>query len=126
VTATPGELEIKVQSAESAIALNPYRNPSYPERDHFAEREQLAAVLRSCEERLGAALRKLEATEHDARRAELALIFHQMQGARDQIAEAVRRIPLEAGGLYREDKERFGQGVAAFERTWKRWEQGGA
>ena len=34
-------------------------------------------------------------------------LYHQMQGARDQVAEAVRRLPLEVGGLYHEDHERF-------------------
>ncbi len=49
-------------------------------------------------------------------------MFHQLQGARDQVAEGVRRLPLEAGELYHEDKERFEQAVAAFDRVWPKWE----
>jgi hypothetical protein len=48
--------------------------------------------------------------------------FHQLQGARDQIAEGVRRLPLEAGELYHEDKERYHQALAAFNRVWQKWE----
>jgi hypothetical protein len=46
-------------------------------------------------------------------------------GARDQVAESVRRIPLETGDLYHEDKERFEQALAAFDRVLKRWAQVG-
>ncbi|HZW31379.1 MAG TPA: hypothetical protein VFF52_11765 [Isosphaeraceae bacterium] len=60
------------------------------------------------------------------RRAGIERIYHQLLGARDQVAEAVRRLPLETGSLYEEDKERFEEGVQAFERAWRRWEAGGA
>ena len=123
MTTTPDKLETGGKAAESAAAVNPYHNPSYPQRTHFAEHEQLAAVLRSCEERLGSAFAKLESVGSEARQPALARLYHQMQGARDQVAEMARRIPLETGELYREDKERLAQAVAAFERTWKRWEQ---
>jgi hypothetical protein len=48
-----------------------------------------------------------------------------MLGARDQIAEGVRRLPLETGALYDEDHERYKEAVAAFERVYRRWEGGG-
>jgi len=48
-----------------------------------------------------------------------------MLGARDQVAESVRRIPLETGGLYHEDKERFEQALAAFDRVLQRWVKAG-
>jgi hypothetical protein len=53
-------------------------------------------------------------------------LYSQMQGARDQVAEAVRRLPMEVGGLYHEDHERLEQAKAAIERTWRRWEKAGA
>ena len=56
---------------------------------------------------------------------ELVRLYLQMLGARDQLAEAARRMPLETGDLYDEDKERFEQAVAALERVWQRWEKAG-
>jgi hypothetical protein len=45
-----------------------------------------------------------------------------MLGACDQIAEAGRRLPLETGVLYEEDKERFAEAIQAFDRAWRRWD----
>ena len=45
-----------------------------------------------------------------------------MLGARDQVAETVRRLPLETGALYDEDKERYEDALAAFDRVYRRWE----
>jgi hypothetical protein len=50
-------------------------------------------------------------------------LYHQLLGARDQIAECARRMPLETGELYQEDKERFAQATGALERVWQRWEK---
>jgi hypothetical protein len=55
-------------------------------------------------------------------RADFEPIDHPMRGARDQVAEALRRLPLEAGTLYAEDKERFEQAVQDFDRVWRQWE----
>ena len=44
-----------------------------------------------------------------------------MLGARDQIAEAVRRLPMEVGGLYEEDRHRLDEAVAALERLSRTW-----
>ena len=60
-----------------------------------------------------------------ARRAGLERLYFQMLGARDQVAEAVRRLPLETGDLYDEDKERYEEAVAAFERVCSSWEKAG-
>jgi hypothetical protein len=106
-------------------ALDPFKNPSYPQRTHLLEREALEASLRSCEERLRTVQPKLAALGSDPRRGEFERTYHQMLGARDQIAETVRRLPLETGELYDEDKERFAQAVQAFDRVWRRWEGAG-
>jgi hypothetical protein len=101
----------------------PFRNPSYPVRDHFAERTKLEEALRIAEERLQAAQRRLEAGGDPARNSDGLRLYHQMLGVRDQIAECARRIPLETGALYEEDHERFKQAMDALERVWQRWEQ---
>ena len=121
VTSSSSKLERACESAGGSDTNDLVHNPSYPARDHFSERTQLEQTLRSSEERLGSALQKLISLGNDPRQPVLTRLFHQMQGARDQIAETVRRLPLETGDLYHEDEERFAQAVAAFERTWMRW-----
>ncbi len=101
--------------------LNPFQNPSYPKRVHVLERAQLEQSLRSCDERMSPVLRKLNALGNHADRSTYERLYHQLLGARDQVAEAVRRLPLETGGLYHEDKERYEQALAAFDRILKRW-----
>jgi hypothetical protein len=81
--------------------------------------------LRTCEERLLAARQKLDSLGHSPDRDGLERLYVQLLGARDQVAEAVRRLPLETGALYDEDRERYEEAVAAFERTYRRWESGG-
>jgi hypothetical protein len=99
----------------------PFRNPSYPVRDHFAERAKFEEALRNSEERVDAARRKLEARGTNVGNAEAVRLYHQLLGVRDQIAECARRMPLETGSLYREDAERFNQAVSALDRVWLRW-----
>jgi hypothetical protein len=53
-------------------------------------------------------------------------LFAQMLGARDQIADAARRLPMEVGDLYEEDHHRLNEAVAALERTFARWNGGAA
>jgi hypothetical protein len=101
---------------------DPYRNPSYPPRSHYSERSHLDEALRNCDQRLESARQKLNSLANHADKARLLLLFHQLQGACDQVAEAVRRLPLETGGLYHEDHERFHNAMDASERTWRRWE----
>jgi hypothetical protein len=107
-------------------ALSPYRSPTYPPRTHWHERADLEETLRSCTERILMAEKTLSDLAGNPQRAGIERIYHQLLGARDQVAEAVRRLPLETGALYQEDKERFEEGVQAFERAWRRWEAGGA
>jgi hypothetical protein len=101
--------------------LDPFHNPTYPQRVHILERPQLDQALRSCEERTLAVRQKLSALGNHPDRPIYERLYHQLLGARDQVAESVRRIPLETGGLYDEDKERFEQALAAFDRVLKRW-----
>lgn len=100
----------------------PYMNPSYPERTYFPERPALEAKLKACDEKIAGVRRKIALVANHARKAEYQKVFHQLQGARDQLADAVYRMPREAGGLYHEDRER----LEAAERslTWllRRWE----
>jgi hypothetical protein len=102
-------------------APNPFKNPSYPQRIHLSERTTLQEILRSCDERLGQVRQSLDAIGDSGKRAASDRLFLQLQGARDQIADAVRRMPLEAGALYHEDQERLHVATEAFERLFKRW-----
>jgi hypothetical protein len=104
----------------------PFKSPTYPPRVHFAERGELEKQLRSVEERIQGARRKLDVTGNHPDRAGLERLYFQMLGARDQIAEGLRRLPLETGALYDEDKERYDEAIAAFERVYRRWESGAA
>lgn len=105
---------------------SPYRNPSYPARVHFSERSQLEEALRSCDQRLESARQKLNVLANHPEKARFVRLYHQMQGARDQVAAAVKRLPLEVGGLYHEDHELFQNAMEAIERTWRRWESAAA
>jgi hypothetical protein len=126
VSATPTSVEPKAISSDGSRPDDPFHNPSYPARTHFHEREKLEASLRGAEELLNAARQKLSAMANHAERAKFVRLYHQMMGARDQIADSVRRIPLEAADLYEEDKERYRNAVAALERTWRKWQAPGS
>ena len=126
MTTSPRTLANTAEPAHGASEVPPYRNPAYPPRVHFGERAKLEERLRSCDQRLESAFQKLNALGSNPKKADFVRLYHQMQGARDQIADAARRMPLEVGGLYHEDHERFEQAVAAFERTVGRWEKAGA
>jgi hypothetical protein len=100
-------------------------NPSYPAREHFHEKAELEKLLQFWDERIRSARQTLSALGSHTKRESFTRLFHQMQGASDQLAESVRRLPLETGGLYDDDRERFKQAIAALERLWKTWEQAG-
>ncbi len=119
---TSENLAIANPPAHGSPALNPFKSPTYPPRIHFEEREALQKSLRSCEERIQAIRQKLDTLGSHPQREAYERIYHQMLGARDQIAETVRRLPLETGSLYDEDKERYEEAVAACERAYGRWE----
>jgi hypothetical protein len=118
------ETTIAPQPTSHSAAVDPFKNPTYPQRVHFHERAALEATLQSCDERVRAIDQKLAALASHARRTEFERSYHQLRGARDQLAEAVRRLPLETGTLYEEDKDRFEQALAAFERVFRRLESG--
>ena len=115
-------LDTGTEPAAGSRGVDLYRSPTYPQRVHLHERGQLEEALRACDQRLNAAFQKLNVLANHAEKHRFVRLYHQMQGARDQVAEAVRRLPLEAGGLYREDYERFHNAMEAIERTWQRWE----
>jgi hypothetical protein len=122
VSATPNPPATLNVAGDGSRTDDPFHNPSYPARTHFHEREALEASLIEAEERLTAARQKLSAMANHPQRAEIVRIYHQMMGARDQIADSARRMPLEAAALYEEDKHRYVQAVAAFERTCRKWQ----
>jgi hypothetical protein len=113
------------QHAASPRPVVPFKSPTYPLRTHFAERAELEERLRSIEGRIQAVRRQLNALGGRPDRSGPERLYFQMLGARDQVAEAVRRLPLETGALYDEDKERYTEALAAFERAYRRWESGG-
>ena len=117
------EIENRTGAVHASKAIEPYRNPSYPQRDHFSERSDLEEALRTSEERVDFTRRALESGGDLAGNAAVVRLYHQLLGVRDQIAECARRMPLETGELYQEDKERFAQAIAALERVWQRWEK---
>jgi hypothetical protein len=123
VSFSPLSAETATTPGAVVRTVDTYRNPSYPERVHFHDRARLDEALRSCDERLKAALQKLNVLANHAQKEAFIRLFHQMQGARDQVAEAARRMPLEVGGLYREDEERFKQAMDALERINREWEK---
>lgn len=100
----------------------PFKNPSYPDRIYFAERPALEALLKSCDEKVAAAGKKLSVLANHPKREEYEIVFHQMTGARDQVAEAVYRMPRESGELYREDRERLEIAEKAFSWLAARWD----
>ena len=114
--------ESKETAASSPAVANPFRNPTYPQRTHFGARPQLEETLRSWEQKLSSVAGKLTALGNHPGRATYERLFHQMQGARDQMAEAVRRLPLETGALYDEDRERFEAAAAALGRLFQSWD----
>ena len=99
-----------------------FRNPSYPDRTHQAGRIRLAASLKACDDKLAEIRKKLGLLADHARRVNHEPLAHQLQGARDRIAEAASRMPREAGELYHEDAERLEFAEQAFARLLGRWD----
>jgi hypothetical protein len=109
-------------SSSPVAPHDPFRNPSYPQRTHFGEKQQLEETVRTWDETIAEAGRQLASLEPTSSRATLQRLYHQMLGARDQIAEAARRMPLETGDLYEDDRQRFQTGTAALERLRRQWD----
>jgi hypothetical protein len=98
---------------------DPWKSPSYPHRIHAGERPRWQAELKKWDDRVLVARRDLErSSPADPAKQKL---FAQMLGARDQIADAVRRLPGEVGDLYEEDHHRLTEAVAALQRLFDRW-----
>lgn len=114
--------EPKETGASLPAASNPFRNPTYPQRTHFGESSQLEETLRSWEQKISRVSGKLTALANHPGRATYERLYHQMQGARDQMTEAVGRMPLESGDLYEEDRERFEAAAAALELLFQKWD----
>jgi hypothetical protein len=74
------------------------------------------------DQKIGAMAQKLGVLGNAASRAAHERIYFQMLGARDQLAEAVRRLPRETGALYHEDQERLTAAEAALQRQVQRWD----
>lgn len=101
---------------------DPWKNPSYPQRIHIGERSHWQEVLKSVEDRIAVARKKLSVIGASQNRAPYERLYAQMLGARDQVAEAARRLPMETGDLYNEDHHRLEQAVAALDRVFKNWD----
>ncbi len=101
---------------------DPYQHPSYPQRVHLLERSHWLGVLKSCEDRIATARQKLSLLGNGPSRVVFERLYAQMLGARDQVADAVRRLPMETGDLYEEDRHRVVAAVAALDRVFQRWE----
>jgi hypothetical protein len=97
------------------------KNPSYPQRVHVRRRGELEGLLRQWDQRIAEAARKLKVMGQSPERPKYDRLHAQMLGARDQLDEAVRRMPMEAGYLYEEDEHRLHQAVAALERLFRKW-----
>lgn len=106
----------------TTTAPKPFQSPTYPQRVHTAERPKWEAVLKTWQDRITAAKRKLDVVAAGPSRAPYERMFAQMLGARDQIADAVRRLPGEVGHMYHEDIHRLEQAVASLERLFARWD----
>ena len=116
-----------VSEAESDAPIatqpkSPWRNPSYPQRIHVRERAHWDEVLRTCDQRIAGPKKKLDVLGSSPNRPAFERLYAQMLGARDQVAYAVRRLPMETGDLYAEDRHRLEEAVAALDRVLKRWE----
>jgi len=86
------------------------RNPSYPQRIHIRERAEWATVLAVSDAKIAAELARGGADADSAKR------FAQMSGARDQIANSAKRLPMVVGEMYAEDRHRLEEAVAALDR----------
>ena len=86
---------------------DPARNPTYPQRTHFGEKQALETELHAWNDKIRLVAQQLMSKDGQSRSEDLKRLYHQMMGAQDQMTEAVRRIPLETGALYHEDLERL-------------------
>ncbi len=100
---------------------DPKRNPSYPAREHLHEKAHWRSILSNAEAQIAPFSQRLQVVGDDPKRPIYERLHAQMLGARDQIADAVRRLPGETGDLYEEDKHRVEEAVIALDRLAQRW-----
>lgn len=105
-----------------ARTADPHTSPSYPRRVHVGERAHWQEVLRACEAKVARPRLELAMMPEGPRRDAAARLVAQMLGARDQVADAARRLPMEVGDLYEEDHHRLEEAVAALDRVLAQWE----
>jgi hypothetical protein len=108
-----------------ARIADPHKSPSYPRRVHVRERAHWQEVLRACEAKVAGPRHDLAAMPEGPRRDAAARLVAQMLGARDQVADAARRLPMEVGHLYEEDHQRLEDAIAALDRVLAKWEEQG-
>ncbi len=104
------------------IPVSPWKNPSYPARTHWAERPALEEKLHAWDRKIATVAQKLTVIGAAPSRASHEKIYHQLTGARDQLADAVSRMPRETGVLHHEDHERLVNAESALERLFRRWD----
>lgn len=109
-------------SLSPSPTADPKKNPSYPQRVHLSEKPHWLEVLKTTQTRVDEAGTKLQALGPVANRPVFEKLYAQMQGARDQVAAAVKRLPQETGHLYEEDHHRVDDAVAALDRLFAKWE----
>jgi hypothetical protein len=115
--------DAKAATPAPRLPVDLLKNPSYPQRIHIGERAHWLGVLKSCENRIASARQKLNVLPPNGpARATFDRLYAQMLGARDQVADAARRLPGETGDLYDEDKHRLEEAVAALDRVLKQWD----
>jgi hypothetical protein len=117
---TPADPNQSVSSTPVPVSTD--RNPSYPQRTHYAEKKALEEKLRSWQEKVAEMGKKLTSLGNHPIRATYVRLYFQMLGALDQMAEAVSRMPLEAGVLYDEDREKLRIAEAALALVFRRWD----
>ncbi len=104
-----------------ANLADPKKNPSYPQRVHLNERPALIELLKSWDDRIAQARKKIDVLGNHPNRGIYDRLYAQMLGGRDQLYDCVRRMPGECGHMYEEDKERLDAAVAALERVFAKW-----
>ena len=108
-------------ATRTAVPADPRRNPTYPTRQHLHEKGHWQGVLANAEAQIAPFSQRLNLLGDDPKRPTLEKLHAQMLGARDQIADAVRRLPGETGDLYEEDKHRVEEAIVALDRLAQRW-----
>jgi hypothetical protein len=101
---------------------DPWKNPSYPQRTHLHERAHWQGVLADWDARIAAARQAPMTVAMRMDFAPFERMLHQMQGARDQVADAVRRLPMETYDLYEEDRHGLDEAVSALNRLFEHWD----